>query len=115
MHTPSPGTRALAPSTPAISASFTPGPWREHSHRQIGPDAGIVCEVWSASGSGDAAIKEADANVDLIAAAPDLHQACTSAERLLTRQKFRATEHTDEGRTLLALRAALAKVEGGAS
>ena len=42
MHTPSPGTRALAPSTPAISASFTPGPWREHSHRQIGPDAGIA-------------------------------------------------------------------------
>ena len=71
MHTPSPGARALAPTTPAISASFTPGPWREHSHRQIGPDAGIVCEVWSAIGWGDAAIQQADANVRLIAAAPE--------------------------------------------
>lgn len=115
MRTTASGTRALAPTSPTISISYTPGPWHEHSHRQIGPDEGIVAEVWSAIGWGDAAIQQADANVRLIAAAPDLHQACAAAESLLTLQKFHATEYTEEGRTLLALRAALAKVEGGAA
>ena len=113
MRTTASGTRALAPTSPTIPTSYTPGPWHEHSHRQIGPDEGIVAEVWSAIGWGDAAVQQADANVRLIAAAPELHQACAAAESLLTRQKFHATEHTEEGRTLLALRAALAKVEGG--
>lgn len=76
-HTAS-GTRALAPTTPTIPTSYTPGPWHEHSHRQIGPDEGIVAEVWSAVGGGDA-IQQADANVRLIAAAPDLYQALRSA------------------------------------
>lgn len=115
MRTTASGTRALAPTSPTIPISYTPGPWHEHSHRQIGPDEGIVAEVWSAIGWGDAAIQQADANVRLIAAAPELHQACAAAESLLTLQKFHATEHTEEGRTLLALRAALAKVEGGAA
>ncbi len=52
----------------------TPGPWKEHSHRQIGPDKGIVAEVWSAIG-GDTAIQQADANARLIAAAPELLEA----------------------------------------
>lgn len=90
---------------------YTPGPWHEHSHRQIGPAAGIVCEVGSAIGGGDA-IAQADANVLLIAAAPDLHQACVTAAALLTRQKFIASPHSPEGAVLLALRAALALVEG---
>ena len=111
MHTRSPGTRALAPTTPTISTSFTPGPWREHSHRQIGPDAGIVCEVWSAIGSGDAAIKEADANVDLIAAAPALHQACAAALVVVAGCNGDGLFDDQER----AIRAALAKVEGDAA
>lgn len=63
------------PSSTQESPRFTPGPWHEHSHRQIGPDAGIVCEVWSAIGWGDEAIQQADANVRLIAAAPELYAA----------------------------------------
>lgn len=93
---------------------FTPGPWHEHSHRQIGPDAGIVCEVWSAIGWGDSAIAEADANVLLIAAAPELYEAVRKAEALLTKHKFQATPYTAEGTLLLSLRAALAKVGGAA-
>lgn len=93
---------------------FTPGPWHEHSHRQIGPDEGIVCEVWSAIGWGDDAIEQADANVRLIAAAPELHQAAREAEALLTRQKWVASGWTPEGAVLMALRTALAKAEGRA-
>ena len=96
-----------------IPSRYTPGPWHEHSHRQIGPDKGIVCEVWSALGWGDTAIQQADANVRLIAAAPELHQACAAAEALLTRQKWAASEFAPEGAVLAALRAALAKVVGG--
>ena len=104
------GTRALAPTTPTISTSFTPGPWREHSHRQIGPDAGIVCEVWSAIGWGDAAIQQADANVRLIAAAPELHQALKAiiADNRLGLGLVRP-------RTMKLIRAALTKAEGGAA
>lgn len=90
---------------------YTTGPWYEHSHRQIGPAAGIVCEVGSAIGGGDA-IAQADANALLISAAPDLHQACATAVALLTRQKFIASPHSPEGAVLLTLRAALALVEG---
>ena len=120
MRTTASGTRALAPTTPTIptiptTTSYTPGPWHEHSHRQIGPDEGIVAEVWSAIGWGDAAIQQADANVRLIAAAPELHQACVLADALLARQKFIANEHSAEGAALLALRAALEKVDGGAA
>ena len=104
------GTRALAPTSPTIPTSFTPGPWHEHSHRQIGPDAGIVCEVWSAIGWGDAAIKEADANVHLIAAAPELHQAL--AEIL---SDYRNDLAVIRPRTLKLIVSALAKVEGGAA
>lgn len=75
MRTTASGTPAHTPESPR----FTPGPWHEHSHRQIGPDAGIVCEVWSALGWGDTAIHEADANVLLIAAAPELFAALQSA------------------------------------
>jgi len=54
-------------------ASHTKGPWIHHSHRQVGPKDGIVCEVWSSVGvQSDDAIAQADANVSLISAAPDL-------------------------------------------
>ena len=64
----------------APAPGFTPGPWFEHSHRQIGPKAGIVAEVWSAVGtSSDDAIAQADANCLLIAAAPELYNALRTA------------------------------------
>ena len=104
------GTRELAPTSPTIPTSFTPGPWHEHSHRQIGPEAGIVCEVWSAIGWGDAAIKEADANVHLIAAAPELHQALAAVLA-----DYRADLAMIRPHTMGLIRAALAKAEGGAA
>lgn len=101
---------------PTLSARFTPGPWHEHSHRQIGPDEGIVCEVWSAIGeTADDAIAQADANTHLIASAPALYQAVRAAEALLSRQKWIASEHTPEGAVLMVLRAAIAKAEGSAA
>ena len=111
MHTRSPDTRALAPTTPTITTSFTPGPWREHSHRQIGPDEGIVCEVWSAIGWGDSAIQQADANVRLIAAAPALHQACAAALVVVAGCNGDGLFGDQER----AIRAALAKVGGSAA
>lgn len=109
MHSTTPGT-----STPTLSTRFTPGPWHEHSHRHIGPNEGIVCEVWSAIGeTTDDAVTQADANTHLIASAPTLYQAVCAAEQLLARQKWIASEHTPEGAVLMALRAAIAKAEGG--
>ncbi|RTL34313.1 MAG: hypothetical protein EKK49_08820 [Rhodocyclaceae bacterium] len=95
--------------------TFTPGPWHEHSHRQIGPSRGIVCEVWSAIGeTTDDAIAQGDANVHLIAAAPDLYQVAIEAEALLSRQKWLPNPASPKGALLLVLRAALAKAEGRA-
>lgn len=109
MRTPASGTPAHAQST--LPHSFTPGPWYEHSHRQIGPNAGIVCEVWSAIGSNDAdAINQADGNCRLIAAAPELHQAL--AEIL---SDYRNDLALLRPRTLKLIVSALAKVEGGAA
>lgn len=93
-----------------IPTSYTPGPWHEHSHRQIGPDAGIVCEVWSSVGANDASrIAQADANVRLIAAAPELYQAL--AEIM---SGYRNDLAVIRPRTLELIASALAKVEGGA-
>lgn len=113
MHAPAPGPRTSAPSasTTTNTPTHTPGPWREHSHRQIGPDAGIVCEVWSAIGETDAErIAQADANAALIAAAPELHQALKTllADHAIGMAVVRP-------RTMTLIRAALAKAEGGAA
>ena len=110
MHTPAPGPRTPAPSaaTTSNACSYTPGPWREHSHRQIGPDAGIVCEVWSAIGWGDAAIREADANVHLIAAAPDLLEALKTIIA-----DYRIGMAVVRPRTMTLIRDAMAKAAGG--
>lgn len=114
MHTPAPGPRTSAPSAsniPTNTPTHTPGPWREHSHRQIGPDAGIVCEVWSAIGETDAErIAQADANAALIAAAPELHQALKT---LIA--DYRIGMAVVRPRTMTLIRAALAKAEGGAA
>ncbi len=103
------------------AAKHTPGPWFEHSHRQIGPQVGVVCEVWSAIGkdSGDA-ISQADANCALIATAPEL---------LEFAQAFSAFVHAEDCATdgpviysaghiralAFAARAAIAKATGEAA
>lgn len=97
--------------TSTTTAGFTPGPWREHSHRQIGPAGGIVCEVWSAIGtSSDDAIAQADANCLLIAAAPELHQALVEVLG-----DYRDDMAKLRRRTLKLAVAALAKANGGAA
>lgn len=104
--------RHTAPGTPAHNHTprFTPGPWFEHSHRQIGPKAGIVCEVWSAIGDTDeAAIDQADANCRLISAAPELYQALTAVLN-----DYRDDLALIRPRTMSLIRAALAKTEGDA-
>ncbi len=108
MRTPASGTPAHVQNT--LSASYTPGPWYEHSHRQIGPKAGIVCDVWSAIGWGDAAITEADANCLLIAAAPELHQALTAIVA-----DYRSGLAAIRPSTMNQVVAALVKVERGAA
>ena len=90
--------------------TFTPGPWHEHSHRQIGPDAGNVAEVWSAIGWGDAAIQEADANVRLVAAAPELYEALQVALVVVAGCNGDGFFNDQER----MIRAALAKAVGGA-
>lgn len=113
MRNPASGMPAHAPTAHTFtSPRFTPGPWHEHSHRQIGPDAGIVCEVWSAIGTtSDDAIAQADANVRLIAAAPTMYAALRAAlvtvAGLNADGAFNDTEHT--------IRAALDLAEGGAA
>ena len=100
-----PNTTGTPAHTPTL---FTAGPWHEHSHRQIGPDEGIVAEVWSAIG-GDAAIQQADANVRLIAAAPELHQVLVEIMG-----DYRNDLAMIRPRTLKLIVSALAKVEGAA-
>lgn len=112
MRNPASGMPAHAPTAHTFTAPrFTPGPWHEHSHRQIGPDAGIVCEVWSALGWGDTAIAEADANVRLIAAAPTMHAALRAALVVIAGCNADGA-YTDQEHTI---RAALDLAEGGAA
>lgn len=52
-----------------IPPRYTPGPWQRRGHRQIVAPGGIaICEVFS----GAVGIDQANANEDLIAAAPDM-------------------------------------------
>lgn len=52
-----------------ISPCYTPGSWHRRGHRQIVTQSGLaICEVFS----GAVGIEQADANEDLIAAAPDM-------------------------------------------
>lgn len=70
MCTTASGKHAHIPNSPR----FTPGPWRRLSHRLIVADHGSelpICDVWS----GGVGIEQADANENLIAAAPDLFAA----------------------------------------
>lgn len=90
---------------------FTPGPWVEHSHRQIGPKlGGVVCEVWSAIGdTDDNAIDQADANCRLIKAAPAMYDALLWALVAVDNENRRGVYN----HVLAAIRAALSAVEGG--
>lgn len=89
-----------------MSADHTPGPWLHLSHRQIAADLVIdqpvVCEVFSHMGA-----DEADANMALIAAAPELLECLTVLEshcRLVHRiynaemERARAAIRKAEGR-----------------
>lgn len=93
----------------APAPGFTPGPWFEHSHRQIGPKGGVVAEIWSAVGtSSDDAIAQADANVHLIAAAPELYDALRAA--LVVVSGLNADGYFNQAER--EIRAALALAEG---
>lgn len=61
---------------PAMASVFTAGPWRRLGHRLIVTDHGAglpICEAWS----GEVGSGQADANENLIAAAPDLYCSLT--------------------------------------
>jgi hypothetical protein len=69
-----------------VNISYTPGPWRDVGHRTIfGPPPGdlLICECFS----GGVGVEQADANLRLIAAAPDLvakgKQFCNLVEAFL--------------------------------
>ena len=111
MRTPASGTRALAPTSPTIPSSYTPGPWHKHSHWMIGPVEGVVCQIWSfLSGNVANCIDQADADARLIAAAPELHQALVELMG-----DYRNDLAVIRPRTLKLIVSALAKVEGGAA
>lgn len=102
------GTPAHTQST--LPPSFTPGPWRAIGHRRIVTTVGAclpICEVWS----GGVGIDQADANERLIAAAPELYQALQGALVVVAGCNADGAFNHQEG----AIRAALAKVEGGAA
>jgi hypothetical protein len=96
--------------------TFTPGPWHEHSHRQIGPARGVVCEVWSAIGdTPDDAIAQADANCHLIAAAPALYAAAGLAAAVLAKGRWIKGSTDPESVALYALLSALDVANGRAA
>jgi len=86
----------------------TPGPWQINEKRDdaweiLGPDGDTIytiCELGYTGGN-------ASANATLIAAAPELLNACIAAKAVLA-------SHYGEGATLMILNAAIAKAEGRA-
>ena len=108
MRTTASGTRALAPTTPTIHTSYTPGPYA------IG-DTGYITSTdrdhhYVAQVCHDRNGQRHPANEALLAAAPDLHQAL--AEVL---GDYRNDLAVIRPRTLKLIVSALAKVEGGAA
>ena len=116
-----------------MSAKFTPGPWRVHvaDGPKVGPDDGFMpiggcgcCgSPWVAShikfarlddASDARAAKNAErkaneeANARLIAAAPELHEACAAIVAALGPQPIKSRESMD---AFDKCRAALAKVD----
>lgn len=90
-----------------MTAEKIKGPWRRVGHRQImDAEGAVVCEVWSSVG-----IQEADANEDLISAAPDLLAAlkrCSDQLSMLTQSALDCAAVNDA-------RTAIAKATGAAA
>lgn len=85
--------------------THTPGPWKHHSHGQVGPEGATVCEVWSAIGAdSEDAISQSYANIHLISAAPDL---LSALEKLLAQSGLEYWPVEQE-----MARAAIAKARG---
>lgn len=59
-----------------MNTKHTPGPWSVGSHRSIQSASGTICETYSHMG-----IAAADSNERLIAAAPELLEACRQMMR----------------------------------
>jgi hypothetical protein len=75
-----------------MNAAFTPGPWRwwtSNSWRRLTseardrnrPDGGVLCPITLRDGHPDCAVSEAD--MALIAAAPDLYEALYQCETVM--------------------------------
>jgi hypothetical protein len=99
-------------------ATHTPGPWElmhaEHGqHVEVVVNGGHIAVVFSGSFR-DGSTGEANAN--LIAAAPDLIEACEKALNLIDGAGvLLASMSAERSRAVEALRAAVAKAEGGQS
>ncbi len=100
-----PGARGLTMKTQQHTAQHTPGPWQFDGLDKIIGDQGNaeVCQVWGA------AVEDQDgyANARIIAAAPDLLEACKCALNSL--DMIGATRGSP---ITTQLRAAIAKAEG---
>lgn len=90
-----------------MSAKHTPGPWTVYPHTNgrlgstvsfDGRDTGLtstdICEIMPEDDNGSA-IRVADANAKLIAAAPDLLQALLKAHTDLLRTDFSTSDERD--------------------
>lgn len=108
MRTTASGARAFAPTTPTIPTRYTPGPYAIGDTGHITStdrDHHFVAQVCH-----DRNGKRHQANEALLAASPDLHQALTAVLA-----DYRADLALVRPRTMKLLRAALAKVDGGAA
>lgn len=99
-----------------MKAKHTPGPWEisKHGTPAHSPQFGVYAPNSPWNGVNDLAIVKddnAEANAQLIAAAPDLIEACKMAEEFL-RLECDCSESDDDGNPLKELRAAIAKAEG---
>lgn len=96
----------------AVEAKHTPGPWRAHCGQNsidIQPD---IAKVYIQAGRYDGSqSKQRTANANLIAAAPELLEACKSAEWLI-QQLVTMNRIPANNEALRLARAAIAKAGG---
>ncbi len=87
--------------------AWTPGPWTDFFLSVVQEDGDkAICEVEDEFDTHNAG--EAHANARLIAAAPELYDACLAAEQFIALD-CGVNENDDNGEVLKQLRAALAK------
>jgi hypothetical protein len=96
-----------------MTDTHTPGPWTASDERrgifEIIHDGDLLAQVWRVRHAGDGDLP-AEANARLIAAAPELLEACREALALISEFELEALDGRDEVPDLL--RAAIAKAEG---